>query len=72
MPFGLQGSSSVLMRVMNDAMTRGLHGPASDPSPTPHDTRPRVPGAHGPLQENLHSSVVLYMDDLLCYSPCLG
>ena len=35
MPFGLQGSSSVLMRVMNDAMTRGLHGPASDPAPTP-------------------------------------
>ena len=28
MPFGLQGSSAVLMRVMNAAMARGLHRPA--------------------------------------------
>ena len=68
MPFGLQGSSSVLMRVMNDAMTRGLHGPASDPAPTPPAARPGVPGPHGPL----HRSIVLYMYDLLCCSPSLG
>ena len=30
MPFGLQGSSPVPMRVLNDAMTTGLHGPAFD------------------------------------------
>ena len=65
MPFGLQGSSSVLMRVMNAAMTQGLH-------PTEGDTAPSggvrgIPGAEGPL----HRSVVVYMDDLLCYSPSL-
>ena len=65
MPFGLQGSSSVLVRAMNDAMTRGLHGPASDRAPTPPAARPGVQGADGPL----HWSVVLYMDDLFCYSP---
>ena len=67
MPFGLQGSSSVLMRVINAAMTLGLHGPASDPAPAPPAARPGVPGAHGPLNR----SVVLHMDDLLCYSPSL-
>ena len=50
MPFGFQGSFSVLMRVINATMTRGLHGPASDPSPTPSG--------------RLHLSVVLYIDGL--------
>ena len=60
-PFGLQGSSSVLMRVMNEAMTEGrkgagdLHGKGG------------VPGARGPL----YQCVVVYMDDLLIYSPTL-
>ena len=60
-PFSLQGSSSVLMRVMNEAMTEGrkgaggLHG------------KKGVPGATGPL----YQCVVVYMDDLLIYSPTL-
>ena len=83
MPFGLQGSSSVLMRVMNAAMTRGLRTNAGgeDAESRPGDTSvpgavawsdlPQghrgVPGASGPL----HRSVVVYMDDLLCYSSSL-
>jgi hypothetical protein len=73
MPFKLQGSSSVLMRVMNSAMTRGLR--SSDPAPpgagglpgTLPPDQAGVPGARGPL----HRSVVVYMDDLLCYSSTL-
>ena len=67
MPFGLQGSSSVLMRVMNAAMTNGLHSSADGSAPLPGDRGTGVPGARGPL----HRSVVVYMDDLLCYSPSL-
>jgi hypothetical protein len=75
MPFGLQGSSSVLMRVMNAAMTRGLRDSTgcTAPGPGPGAGLPAgpgdrgVPGATGPL----HRSVVVYMDDLLCYSPSL-
>jgi hypothetical protein len=65
MPFGLQGSSSVLMQVMNSAMTRGLRDKAvTDAAGTDRG----VPGATG---RPLHRSVVVYMDDLLCYSPSL-
>ena len=67
MPFGLQGSSSVLMRVMNAAMTRGLRANAAESVPEPPEGARGVPGASGPL----HRSVVVYMDDLLCYSPSL-
>lgn len=58
-PFGLQGSSSVLMRVMNAAMTKGLTGHPGG--------RGGVPGSTGPLNR----CVVVYMDDLLIYSPTL-
>jgi hypothetical protein len=67
MPFGLQGSSSVLMRVMNSAMTRGLHTTDAPVSAACSSSVGGVPGARGPL----HRSVVVYMDDLLCYSPTL-
>ena len=68
MPFGLQGSSSVLMRVMNAAMTKGVL-PSSSAAATssPAAGRAGIPGARGPL----HRSVVVYMDDMLCYSPSL-
>ncbi len=63
MPFGLQGSSSVLMRVMKSTMTQDLR------TPTPDVDQPErvgaaghgVPGASGPL----HRSVVVYMDAIL-------
>ena len=45
LPFGLQGLFSVLMRVMNAAMTRGLRWTASDPAPTPPAARTGVFGA---------------------------
>ncbi len=71
MPFGLQGSLSVLMLVINAVMTKGLRhtsavgaaAGAGDPDARADD----VPGATGPL----HRSVVVYMDDMLCYSPSL-
>ena len=67
-PFGLQDSSSVLLRVIKAGMWRGLHGPASDGAhPARPGLGPGVPEAHGPL----HRCVMLYMDDLLCYSPTL-
>ena len=57
------------MLVMKSAMTQDLR------TPTPDVDQPErvgamghgVPGASGPL----HRSVVVYMDDLLCYSPTL-
>jgi hypothetical protein len=54
MPFGLQGSSSVLMRVMNSAKTQGLHNPKPEDGNTPLVG----PGSHGPT----HRSVVVHMD----------
>ncbi len=85
MPFGLQGSSSILMRVMNAALTQGLRPPAADPGTPLSDgatggasglggpdagvagaTR-GVPGAGGPL----HRSLVVCLDDVLCFSPSL-
>ena len=39
MPFGLQGSSSVLMRVMKAAMTKGLHEATTAPAQAPHGVR---------------------------------
>ena len=54
----------MLMRVMNVAMTQGLHNPKPEDGSTPLRG---FPGSHGPL----HRSFVVYMDDLLCYSPSL-
>ena len=59
MPFGVQGASSVLMRVMNGAMTRSLRQHGDQPNPRPSTVASGVPGAPGPL----HRSVVVYMDD---------
>ena len=67
MPFGLQGSSSVLMLVMNTAMTCGLGANAAEAVTEPPEGVLDVPGAYGPL----HRSVAVYMDCLLCYSPSL-
>ena len=67
MPFGLQGASSVLMRVMNKAMTDGLRDDAAAGAAVQGDHPTGIPGARGPL----HRSVVVYMDDLLCHSPTL-
>jgi transposase InsO family protein len=71
MPFGLQGSSSVLMRVMNAVMTKGLRRTSAEGAAAgagdPAARADGVPGATGPL----HRSVVVYMDDMLCYSPSL-
>jgi hypothetical protein len=58
-PFGLQGSSSLLMRVMNEALTVGL-----GPSPA---VRGGMPGAPGPLGR----CALVYMDDCLIHSPTL-
>ena len=52
---------------MNSAMTRGLHHQGDKPNPRTSAVASGVPGAPGPL----HRSVVVYMDDLLCYSPTL-
>jgi hypothetical protein len=71
MLFGLKGSSSVLTRVMNAAMTKGLRSTAADGAAAGAGAAAAracgVPGASGPL----HRSVVLYMDAMLCYSPSL-
>ena len=58
-PFGLQGSSSLLMRVMNEALSVGLgNAPAGGGS---------MPGASGPLGR----CALVYMDDCLIHSPTL-
>ena len=81
-PFGLQGSSSLLMRVMNQALTVGLDfpgGQAAGPAgptavPERRLSRPGlapihggVPGASGPLGR----CALVYMDDCLVHSPTL-
>ncbi len=58
-PFGLQGSSSLLMRVMNEALTVALR-----PSPAVCGC---MPGASAPLGR----CALAYMDDCLVHSPTL-
>jgi hypothetical protein len=74
-PFCLQGASSLLMRVMNQALTVGLDfpgGPAGAPARLLH--RPAlapvhggVPGASGPLGW----CALVYIDDCLVHSQTL-
>ena len=64
-PYGLQGASSLLMRVMNAALTAGA-GPEG-PHGMDNTHRGRIPGARGPLGR----CAVVYMDDILCFSPTL-
>ena len=64
-PYGLQGASSLLMRVMNAALTAGA-GPEG-PRGGDNTHRGRIPGATGPLGR----CAVVYMDDILCFSPTL-
>jgi hypothetical protein len=58
-PAGLQGSSSLLMRVMNEVLTVGL-GPSTA-------VRRGMPGAPAPLGR----CALFYMDDCLIHSPML-
>ena len=69
-PFGLQGSSSLLMRVMKQALTVGLDITDDSESAGPGDPPPIhgvVPGASGPLGR----CTLVYMDDGLVHSPTL-
>ena len=70
-----QGASSLLMRVMNQALTVGLDFPGGPRTTRSHPT-PRqdltsldwgVPGALGPLGR----CALVYMDDCLVHSPTL-
>jgi hypothetical protein len=78
-PFGLQGSSSLLMRVMNQALTVGLDYPGDrigngsrpgvcGPTVGPRTVHAGVPGASGPLGR----CALVYMDDCLVHSPTLA
>ena len=79
-PFGLHGSSSLLMRVMNQALTVGLDFTGNSESAgsvlatsatrPPADLSPThcgVPWASGPLDR----CTLVYMDDCLVHSPTL-
>ena len=70
MPFGLQGASSVLMWVMNTALTRDLHTTTAE-AVTLQQLDPKVDqgihGASGPL----HLSMVVNIDNHLYYSLSL-
>ncbi len=59
------------MRVMSSAMMLGLHkgdSPGSDDDRSSVTVAGRVPGARGNGPLHPSRSVVVYMDDLLCYS----
>ena len=60
-PYGLQGASSLLMRVMNAALTEGAGAPTPAAGPS---RRLWIPGAAGPLGR----CAVVYMDDILVHS----
>jgi hypothetical protein len=77
-PFGLQGSASLLMRVMNQALTVGLDYPGDENTGNlrPGGTGPAgglptihagVPGASGPLGR----CALCYLNDCLVHSPTL-
>ena len=71
-PLGLQGHlwSSERLGHDHDAGPSRLHPATPEPGPdgpAPGPPASGVQGASGPL----HLSVVVYMDDLLCYSPSL-
>jgi hypothetical protein len=74
--FGLQGSSSLLMCGINQALTVGLDYPGDSidsgswPGPTvgPRTVHTRVPEASGPLGR----CALVYMDDCLVHSPTLA
>jgi hypothetical protein len=78
-PFGLQGSSSLLMRAMKHALMVGLDYPGDSidnssrpgvPGPTvgPRTVHAGVPGSSGPLGR----CAQVYMDDCLVHSPMLA
>ena len=63
-PFGLQGASSLLMRVMNQALTVGLHFPGHGPAGPAHAAPqrgqpPTHDGVAGPRARwaGVHSSI---------------
>ena len=72
--FGLQRASSLLMRIMNQALTVGLdfpgHGPAGPAHAAPQRGLPPVhggiPRASGPLGR----CALVYIDDCLVHCIC--